>query len=131
MVTSPRAEILPAPLAGENLYIYNRSGTLTINASVVDNNPTYVPGATGNTPVTLVLTVNASANITLAGDNSAYTGGTVVNAGANGTGTVYLGMSAILTTAPYLIPAAGGLTINGATVTESDDWATTLIRPPT
>ena len=108
---------LTSPTAGQNLYLYNRSGTLVVNASVVDNNPTYNPVATGNTPVTLVLTVNGG-NITLAGVNTAYTGGTVVNAGTNNTaGTVFLGMNPAFLGSPYVIPAAGGLTINGATVT--------------
>jgi autotransporter-associated beta strand protein len=118
---------ISTPTSGQDLYIYNRSGTLTINASVVDNNG--IPGATGqvsnpmatgNTPIRLVLTV-AGGNMTLTGVYSGYTGGTVINGGSSATGTVNLAQPVGYLTSygfTYLIPAAGGLTINDATVTE-------------
>ncbi len=76
----------------------------------------------------LVLTVNNGGVITLAGVEpnptissspySPYSGGTVVNGGANGTGTVNLALNPIYA-GDYLIPASGGLTINNATVTQT------------
>ncbi|MDB6076151.1 MAG: hypothetical protein JWO89_3791, partial [Verrucomicrobiaceae bacterium] len=81
--------------------ITNAVNTLTVNSRVVDN------GFGGSTR--LELNSFGSAVIALAGSNS-HTGGTVVN----GTGlTVQLAGAAGRT----IIPAAGGLTINGSTVT--------------
>ncbi len=107
----------------QDLYIYNRSGVFTINSSVVDNstnNPDPLNHPTGfaPTPVRLVISVNGGI-ISLAGVFNSYSGGTVVNGGANGSGTVNLAMNPGFS--GYLIPAAGGLTINDATVTETTE----------
>jgi autotransporter-associated beta strand protein len=91
----------------QDLYIYNSVGTLTINSSAV-NNP-------NGAAVKLVLTLDGG-NITLTGASNSYSGGTVINGGAIGTGTVNLSSASAGT---HVIPAAGGLTINGATVTET------------
>jgi autotransporter-associated beta strand protein len=87
-----------------DLYIYNRANTWTLNSQIIDN----LSGA----KVRAVFSLGApSGNIALAGTN-AYSGGTVVNAGAAGYGTLNLAGAA----GSVVIPA-GGLTLNGANVT--------------
>jgi MYXO-CTERM domain-containing protein len=93
-----------SPSAPSDFYLFQRGGTLTVNARVVDN-----PAGGANAAVRLVLTA-AGGTVNLTNTAASYTGGTVVNGG-----TINLLASA----AGVVIPAsANGLVINGATVTQ-------------
>ena len=79
---------------------HNATAVTTLNARVVDN---------GSAPVQLVANLVNTGTLTLAGANT-HTGGTVVN-GRNSQGTVSIASGGVI--------PAGGLTINGGTVSQS------------
>ncbi len=79
---------------------HNATAVTTLNARVVDN---------GSAPVQLVANLVNTGTLTLTGANT-HTGGTVVN-GRNSQGTVSIASGGVI--------PAGGLTINGGTVSQS------------
>ncbi len=91
-----------------DLYLYNRSNTVTLNSQVVDT-ATAIGSGTGK--VRLVLTAAGGA-ITLGNGTNSYTGGTVVNGG-----TVNLNATTGTVAIPAATDPAAGLIINGGTVT--------------
>ncbi|NBN94086.1 MAG: hypothetical protein EBV31_00410 [Verrucomicrobia bacterium] len=94
-----------APAANTDLYLYNRSNTLTVNSRLVDN----VNGS--GSSLRVVLTASGG-SINLVNTAASYTGGTVINGG-----TVNLLASATGVTVPLATTAANGLIVNNATVT--------------
>ena len=83
------------------LYLYGNGNTLTVNSAITNN-------ASGGT-VELVSTM-FNGNTTVLNGNNTYGGGTVVNGWLASSGVLKIGASGTL--------PAGGLTINGATVTQ-------------
>ncbi|MGB8169481.1 MAG: autotransporter-associated beta strand repeat-containing protein [Chthoniobacteraceae bacterium] len=97
------------PVGTQDLYLFNRANTLTVNARIIDN-------ANGATPadrsVRLVVTASGG-TVNLANGLNSYTGGAVVNAG-----TVTL-TAASGTPVPAASVATDGLVLNAATATMS------------
>ncbi len=88
------------PGANSDLYIYNRTNTLTINSRIIDN-------PNGGTSAVRAIYSAAGGAIGLVNPNASYTGGSVVNGG-----TLSLNAASAVAVVP-----AGGLEINNATVT--------------
>jgi autotransporter-associated beta strand protein len=93
-----------APVGSQDLYLFNRANTLTVNSRIIDN----PNGITA--PVRAVLTASGG-TIALANGLNSYTGGLVVNGG-----TVTLTATSGITVPAATVPT-DGLMINGATVT--------------
>jgi len=91
----------PSPGANSDLYLYNRSNTMTLNSTVIDN---------GASSVRLILTAAGGA-FNLSNIAASYTGGTVINGG-----TVNLLATASAAVIPAATVPANGLVLNGATV---------------
>ena len=87
-----------APSGTADLFLYSKQSTLTVNSNIVNN---------GIAPVRLVVS-NLGGNVALTSPGNTYTGGTVVNGGSGG---------ALLLQGSGTVIPAGGLTLNGGTVT--------------